>query len=53
MAAETGRVLRINPQGQVKKEMSISRDVQEVRIFADRDRFLSLGGNSIEIIKLR
>ena len=53
LAAETGRVLKLNPQGQVKKEMGISRDVQEVRIFADRDRFLSLGGNSIEIIKLR
>lgn len=51
VAVSQGSIVKLNPKGNVKKEISLSRDVQEIRIFSSRDRFLSLGGSSAEIIK--
>lgn len=51
LAVSIDGVVRLNPKGNVKKEMKLSKDVQEIRIFSGRDRFLSLGGSSAEIIK--
>lgn len=45
-------VVRVTPSGKIKSKTEISRDVKEVSLFADRDKFLSLGGSSAEILKV-
>ncbi len=45
-------VTRVTPSGKIKSETEISRDVKEIKLFAGRDKFLSLGGSSAEILKV-
>ena len=45
-------VKRISPEGELEGEMTVSNDVKEIKIFPGRDRFMSLGGSTAEIIKI-
>ncbi len=53
VAVSPDGIVKLNPKGEVKKKISLSKDVQKIRIFSSRDRFLSIGGSSAEIIKFR
>ncbi len=52
-AAKRDGIVRITPKGGVKKELKASKDVKDISIFAGRDRLLSLGGDSAEIMKIK
>ncbi len=53
LAATKNDVIRVTPSGKIKGNMEVNQDVKKIKIFADRDKFLSLGGSSAEILKLR
>ncbi len=53
VAAKRDGIVRITPKGKVQKEIKASKDVKDIRIFAGRDKILSLGGDSAEIMKIR
>ncbi len=51
--AKRDGIVCINPKGNEKKELKASRDVKDIKLFSGRDRLLSLGGNSAEIMKVK
>ncbi len=53
MYATINGVTRISPKGKIKGEMTVSNDVKNLKIFSDRDGFMSLGGSSAEILKIK
>ncbi len=53
VVAKRDGIVRVTPKGKVKKEIKASKDVKDIRVFAGRNKMLSLGGDSAEIIKIR
>lgn len=45
------KVLRIAPNGKVKKEIKLSHDVKEIEVFGNRDRVIVIGGNIAELFR--
>ena len=48
-----GSVKRINPKGELKSEMPVNGDVKAMQMFSNRNNFISLGGSSAEILKIK
>ncbi len=48
-----GSVKRISPKGDLKSEMPVNGDVKEMQMFFNRSSFISLGGSSAEILKIK
>lgn len=48
-----GAVKRINPKGELKREMPVNGDLKEMKMFFNRNSFISLGGSSAEILKIK
>ncbi|MBQ7097002.1 MAG: hypothetical protein IJN96_02915 [Clostridia bacterium] len=48
-----GSVKRISPKGELKSEMPVKGDVKGMQMFSDRNSFISLGGSSAEILKIK
>ncbi len=46
-------IFRINPRGEVKKEIKANNDVKNISIFSNRDIIMSLGSSSAELIKIK
>ncbi len=53
VAAKRDGIVRVAPNGKVKKEIKASKDVKSICVFPGRDKLLSLGGESAEIMKIR
>lgn len=53
VAAKHDGIFKINPRGEVKKEIKANNDVKDIKIFSNRNIIMSLGGNSAELIKIR
>lgn len=51
--AKIDGIVRITPKGVVKKEITASNDVKDIKIFNSRDKMMSLGDSSAELIKIR
>ena len=51
--ATRGMVTKITPKGVVKKEIKTNNDVKDIKIFSGRDRLLTLGDSSAELIRLK
>ena len=46
------KLLKVTPEGKVKKEIKLSRDVKAVRIFGNRNRVVVIGGSSAELFRI-
>lgn len=53
MAANHDKLIKLAPNGTVKKEFKASKDVKAIRVFKDRSKLLSLGDSSAELINIR
>lgn len=53
VVARHGSILRISPNGTLKKEIKINNDVKDIQIYSNRNMLLSIGGGSAELIKIR
>lgn len=53
VAANREGIVQINPKGTVKKEIDVNKDIKAVKVFEGRDKLLSLGDSSAELIKIR
>ena len=53
LASTVSGVVRINPSGKVKGQMTVDRDIKEIKIFSGRGRFLALGGGGAHIRKVK
>ena len=40
-------------KAKLKKEIKAKKDVKSIRIYSSRDKIMSLGGNSAELIKIK
>ncbi len=53
VAAKRDGIAYINPKGVLKKEIKAKKDVKSIKIYSSRDKIMSLGGNSAELIKIK